>query len=76
MYGYELSRVVWRKSSRSANQATCVEVAVLRDKGNSNERDTIWLVRDSKDPSGPVLRFGSNAWAAFIASAKKDSGWP
>ncbi len=68
MYRLESSRVVWRKSSRSANAANCVEVAVLRDKGNSDGQDTIWLVRDSKDPSGPVLRFRSNAWAAFIAS--------
>jgi hypothetical protein len=27
-------------------------------------------VRDSKDPSGPVLIFGREEWAAFVGSAK------
>jgi len=74
MYKPDLSRVIWRKSRWSANAANCVEVAVLCDKSNNNGQDKIWLVRDSKDPSGPVLRFRSNSWAAFIASAKSDSG--
>ena len=36
--------VRWRKSSRSAPEANCVEVA-----------HTFGAVRDSKNPAGPVL---------------------
>lgn len=39
--------LVWRKSSFTANE-NCVELAHL---------PTALLVRDSKDPSGPVLSF-------------------
>jgi hypothetical protein len=38
----------WRKSSRSNDTATCVEV-----------RNSLDAVRDSKDPSGTVLSVGS-----------------
>jgi hypothetical protein len=46
----------WRKSSHSTSGG-CFEVAP--------QRDTI-LVRDSKDPDGPVLTFEREAFAAFI----------
>jgi transcriptional regulator with XRE-family HTH domain len=31
-------------------------------------RETVvpWSVRDSKDPGGPALTFGSGAWRAFV----------
>lgn len=49
----------WRKSSRSgSNGGNCVEVA-------DNLADRV-LVRDSKDPSGPTLTFGPDAWRAFV----------
>lgn len=48
--------MIWRKSSYSAESAACVEVA---------ETEGI-LVRDSKDPDGPRLRFPRAAWAAFV----------
>jgi len=58
----DLRRAEWRKSTYSANGSTCVEVAL-----NLPE---IVVIRDSKDPGGPVLSFGPEEWAAFIAGAK------
>ena len=50
----------WRKSSRSGNGgAECVEVATSRP-------DTV-AVRDSKNPSGPVLTVSRDAWASLTA---------
>jgi len=51
----------WRKASASGQGANCVEAASLP--GGA-------AVRDSKDPSGPVLRFSADAWRAFIAGVR------
>jgi hypothetical protein len=52
----------WRKSSRSGgNGGECVEV---RRHGEGVQ------VRDSKDPTGPILRFTRKEWAAFLGGAK------
>lgn len=51
----------WRKSSYSGNGGNCVEVATLPD---------TLAVRDSKDKSGPVLRFTAESWRAFTETIK------
>lgn len=50
----------WRKSTRSGD-GNCVEVADVTE-GTA--------VRDSKDPTGPVLVFTGAEWAAFVAGVK------
>lgn len=49
-----MNKITWRKSSYSNQGGGCVEVA---DLGVG--------VRDSKDPSGPILYFTRDEWAAF-----------
>jgi len=52
---------VWRKSPHSNNGGNCVEVAT-----NLLARTGRVLVRDSKDPGGPVLAFTPAEWDAFV----------
>jgi uncharacterized protein DUF397 len=53
----------WRKSSRSGNGGgECVEVAT--------HQPGIIVVRDSKDPDGPVLAVAPAGWRDFIADMK------
>ncbi|MFI6757900.1 DUF397 domain-containing protein [Micromonospora sp. NPDC050417] len=56
----DLSHAHWVKSSRSANNGDCVECAILPTPIGSV------AVRDSKDPSGPVLLFDRSAWTTFL----------
>ncbi|MEU8262870.1 DUF397 domain-containing protein [Micromonospora sp. NPDC048999] len=55
----DLTNARWFTSSRSTNNGDCVECAVLPG---------AMAVRDSKDPSGPVLLFGAAQWSAFLTT--------
>jgi len=59
----EITHAEWRKSSISAYNGACVEIARLHSDGIG--------VRDTKDKgSGPVLIFSQNEWGVFLAGAK------
>jgi hypothetical protein len=58
----DLSAAAWRKSTRSGpNCDNCVEVAFVPG---------AIAVRDSKNPTGPVLIFTPDEWDAFVGGAK------
>jgi hypothetical protein len=65
----EVSLPEWRKSSRSSDGA-CVEVAF--DQRPASLHNPHVLVRDSKDPHGPVLTFTAQEWAAFLAGVRDE----
>lgn len=47
----------WQRSSYSTTQENCVEIARTTRQA---------AVRDSKDPDGPALVFGTRAFALFV----------
>jgi hypothetical protein len=49
----------WKKSSYCGYNGECVESA---------EEPGVILVRDSKNPGGPKLKFTPAAWRTFLAS--------
>ncbi|MBM0257270.1 DUF397 domain-containing protein [Micromonospora sp. 4G55] len=57
----DLSRAVWRKSTRSGSSGNCVEVATPPQ---------VIMVRDSKDQHGAVLSFTAGQWDGFIKGIK------
>jgi Domain of unknown function (DUF397) len=59
------SRAEWRKSSYSYVNTDCIEVS-------GNAVGTI-KVRDSKNPRGHVLAFGSTEWGAFIRDVRSEA---
>ncbi len=54
--------VTWKKSSWSAHNGNCVEVAALPASSVG--------VRDSKDANSPVLIFDHGAWSHFLVNVK------
>ncbi|NIL59598.1 DUF397 domain-containing protein [Salinispora arenicola] len=61
---HDLTGAAWRKSTRSNNGGNCVEVA-------DDLAGKVGL-RDSKDPSGPILTFSPAAWTTFIRATKTE----
>lgn len=58
-----IQQQTWRKSSYSSDQGgNCVEVGHLDTGGRA--------VRDSKNPTGPALRFTATEWVAFTAGVR------
>lgn len=55
----------WFKSSYSNNGGNCIEVAA-----NLITARGVVPVRDSKNPSGPVLDFTADAFSSFVAGVK------
>ena len=52
----------FRKSSFSGANDGCVDVADLADGGR--------IVRNSKDPDGPRVRYTAHEWQMFVAGVK------
>ncbi|QMU67409.1 DUF397 domain-containing protein [Streptacidiphilus sp. P02-A3a] len=59
----DLSGAPWFKSSYSNNGGACIEAAPGFLPGAVP-------VRDSKDPEGPALVFGADAFIAFVQAVK------
>lgn len=73
---------VWRKSSFSEGANGCVELAVAEvAPADASHRDAgkLYLVRDSKNPDGPVLAIAPGEWGTFIGGVKDgrfgSEGW-
>jgi Domain of unknown function (DUF397) len=57
----ELARASWSKAAASNSGSGCVEVAHLEH----------WtVVRDSKDPDGPVHCYTPHEWECFLTGAR------
>lgn len=55
----------WRKARRSMGNGDCVEVAQLNGQ---------ILIRDSKNPEGPVLRYSPSSWRRFTEVQARTAG--
>ena len=65
----DLTSAAWRTSSYSGgNGGQCIQVATLTS--NPGSPGHLCAVRDSKNPSGPVLVFGTRHWHVFTTAIK------
>ncbi|MGH3864566.1 MAG: DUF397 domain-containing protein [Pseudonocardiaceae bacterium] len=78
----EFRHAIWHKSSRSTGNGDCVEVAFTgwRTSSHSNGNggcvelaftSALVGVRDSKDPTGPVLAIGPASWSALLTGIRE-----
>jgi hypothetical protein len=59
---FQSAALVWRKAASSVGGNSCVEVAPLDDGGV--------VVRHSKEPAGPTLRYSAIEWRSFMDGVK------
>ena len=71
----------YKKSTRSGSSGNCVEVGAKWTKSTrtghadcveftTDTTDETVAMRDSKDPTGPVLEFSVGSWTNFINTVK------
>lgn len=64
----------WHESRNDAESTGRVEVTITDDAAAASahkaDADRLILMRDSKNPDGPVLAFTEAEWRAFIAGVK------
>jgi hypothetical protein len=66
----DLSGAAWRTSSYSGgNGGQCVEVAAII---SPDKPERLCVVRDSKNPEGPVLAFSPGQWRIFADSIRAE----
>ena len=68
MREYDLSTGRWRKSTHSGGDGgeSCVEVI--------DNVPGVVPVRDSKNPTGPVLVIGAASWTSFVEGVRRQAG--
>ena len=70
----EESGLAWESGTHDAGETESVEVTVTDDAAAVSKHKAgaarLILMRDSKNPDGPVLAFTEAEWRAFIAGVK------
>ena len=70
----DFSGDLWRDSHQGATDDESVEITITDDAAavpaHKADAGRLILMRDSKDPDGPVLAFTEDEWRAFIAGVK------
>ena len=59
-FGARQAEPIWRRAS-FCGSGECVEVAELNG---------MVVMRDSKDPHGPMLRYTADEWRSFVRAVK------
>ena len=77
MNAFDVSRAVWRKSTRSAQNGGCVELSPLWRKSSRSAANGSCVelapgvgVRDSKRPAQPALLVERARWATFARQVR------